>query len=500
MLIVLLASLSPLGAAANAAGSFVSSGPVSFEGAHDLTLTALSAVLDRGAEDTSLVLLASRLTVSVYEIQYAQVPLPGSPLVQTHPLENRTWESEAGEIVMERRQTGFIGIYPEQGARLSIRAADEIMLHNRAAGSVSTASAGTSDQREFQTYMKYVPDRHIFTEVDGPLHYQGPGAVKALGPHVVIRSAHNETAIQTGEFSLSPTQIMRRWVYVSFVDGEATMQSASQDVEVAARAGEVTWDGTAHLSRAQGHLQTEGRLFSAQGEDIRVSGSFKADLLLRGNRLVLANLGGDLRGTTLSGAPLARPPLIDEKAVYAFPLAALAVSVVVCGFLVYRHRTLPRSPQPAPAPQAPTTLREQVDAAEEEGRWEDVVRLVGDARKLSVISPLLLLQEATARREMNDVEAALGSYEEAAALLPGWNGTADYWAALLCAEHERWEEAMAFLQRALARDPGLCAEVESTPEFAPLKQNPEFMALIIEALERMYDENPPDADGTRWYR
>lgn len=143
----------------------------------------------------------------------------------------------------------------------------------------------------------------------------------------------------------------------------------------------------------------------------------------------------------------------------------------------------------------PRKLFEALEA-DQDGRSEDALRLVREARQVEPTDHELALHEATFLWNLGRTEESLMAYAEAARLAPPTSGTASYWHAVRLARLDRDDEGLKCLIEALAREPTLIGEITHDELFARWNNDPAYEAAIEEAVWRALDQ---EADPAKRY-
>jgi tetratricopeptide (TPR) repeat protein len=106
----------------------------------------------------------------------------------------------------------------------------------------------------------------------------------------------------------------------------------------------------------------------------------------------------------------------------------------------------------------------------------------------------LAMWEALCHRHAGDFERAIAVMEEAALLAPETSGEPDYYIASFFMERTPPDprQAIAHLERALRREPGLWEPVDLDHTFDPLGGDEKFEAMLSEATQRARTQAPSD--------
>lgn len=126
--------------------------------------------------------------------------------------------------------------------------------------------------------------------------------------------------------------------------------------------------------------------------------------------------------------------------------------------------------------------------ADEDGRGEDPMRLVREARQAEPANHELALHEATFLWNLGQVELALAAYTEAGRLSPASSGMAHHWLAVRLARLGRDEEALASVVEALKREPTLIGEIDHDQLFERWKEDLTYQEALEVAFWRALDE------------
>lgn len=131
--------------------------------------------------------------------------------------------------------------------------------------------------------------------------------------------------------------------------------------------------------------------------------------------------------------------------------------------------------------------------ADEDGRSEDALRLVREARQAEPTNHELALHEATFRWNLGQADSAIAAYVEAGRLSPASSGMAHHWLAVRLARLGRDEEALASVVEALKREPTLIGEIDHDQLFERWKDDPTYQEALEVAFWRALDEEADPA-------
>ena len=386
------------------------------------------------------------------------------------------------------------------------------------------ASFISHDDREYsatEPSMEYF--QHRF---DGDhLQFRGPAALtcngalslKVLGADVVIRSEENESRITTGRVGDAPTGGTYRWVYLELEGAEVRLSAPGSDVRSGGdRASGVTWTGLATFETTGGQLvSADGLLYEGAGRTDLVGSFSSAMYPLDGAEGVarLADLGGDLRTTTLAASSVPAP---QPKGGMSVPLLALVGLAVVAAGSVVGWSRLRRHEKPlddvhdAPTLDAADAYLKAAETAIAEDNPEGALEAVmlgiemhtragaaceacaRGSHQTADLDYQLRLMAGALLEEVGRPWEALAMIENAASIAPEGDSDASYTATRLAASLGEVDRALTHLTLTLQADPALVAWAEEVPEDGPdplasIRHTPRFREIINHARDLLKD-------------
>lgn len=405
-------------------------------------------------------------------------------------------------------QLGYVAAVADHGSTWTISGSQPLSFESREETTLTSdrATAASASRPSDRFFVQHLRGAHVLAEGAGSVVLEGSGVLKIFGLPLILTSDENVSYFKTGRFQESPlAQVEYRWVYIEATEFRIETVSPLEWL-IASGQGSAQWNASFALDSLGGSLWTdEGRIDVRPGTGA-ISGSFSSSfvpLVVHGQCAIQMALLGDFDSTTYpygerTSAPRA-PPLAGSD---AFTSLMVALTVAGGGALLALHRIrAPRagrqdgaaavhpSAPPPPAIDAASlhdlTPELCVSLAETQVQmecWPRALHWITLARQMCPTSASIRATEAFVLGEMGQTEEALAAYEEASRLDPE-EGEHDLNAARLALRRGQPVDVVeAFVLRALARTPGLVAEVEPDDALTEaLGVRPAFRAAVVEA-------------------
>lgn len=509
--------LLPLAAGADVTGEFLVEGRVTLPAGADLEGAPLLGLL-RGANETRNVTLeAASARIHFLELRMAEPPVlrERAPGIQVD--EDHQWV-DVRDLRMEMTPSrdGYLGFYAGEGATLQLTASSSAGLEGKARSVITSLVAGGISGGPFETreyYQQIATGPHVLNSAAGELWYRGPGTLKVFGPDVQWSAAQGGGALSTGELDGSglDTHETVRWVVVEFADGTFHAESPSPWV-LATRDVSASWSGTTYFVPTTGEMSAGSSRYLASGSAARVGGALSGSfspIPSAGDDVKLGmSLSGDLASTSMRPQTVAPAPAGSSDRAW-LPILGVALATCVAGFsgglLLRRSRVRSARVVAAPAAAAvpeslPFTAEDCCDAgakAASEEDWAEAAKWFRRAHRLAPTSARICADLAFSLSQIGDVDEALVLFREASRLSS--DGEADFNGALAALQAGRpAEEVEEWLDRALARTPGLVLPLEADNDFHLLAGRPRFEAALRRAREHVSGRARGSGDAGRY--
>lgn len=421
----------------------------------------------------------------------------------------------------EASREGTLGIYPGPAALARLLSASAPVIEGRAethVGNQRDVSGGEADRSDFY-YEQNLRHPHLLVHAQGTLLYEGAGALKLMGPDVLVSSRDEPVfKLETGERRTGRTpdeaapavdEHVLRWAIVEFADARLEMATRSEWA-IAAKGVDADWRGPALFTPQEGFLNTPRGSYVVEGKPARLTGELSGRFLPRlsgGEVTTLLQVQGDVEHTTLRlvEGPLG-PRLMKDPDFQPLRLLVVAsvvgVGVMAGGVSWLRRHPLAVLPRRREAPHAeslPFTVEDCMAAAAEaadDEDWPRAAEWLVRVRRLAPTSARTCADLAHAYCQMGQWEEGLRMYDEASRL--SVDGEADFNAAVVALENGLpVEDVEERLVRALHRSPNYVVDVETDPSFAPLRGRPSFERIMREAWERADDVDASEGAPVR---
>lgn len=506
MLVVALLLL-PIASAGSASGSFLAAGHTRLPPGAQMRVEPLALLGDDASGLDELVVSAPRLRVHLFEVRYAvaRTPLQSVGVYTSNTSETYALQSAALHLSAPASE-GFVAAYARPGARATLVGASASDVAARAHGELSTAtgqppvSPDPFASREHSRQVVDVP--HAVATVPGALAYEGPLLLKVKGLRLAGSSSEGALVLDTrpeGDPDVAGERTTR-WAILEADDARVEARSRTP-WQMAWSEADASWQGMMTFSPLAGELRTDGAAYPASATIATLDGRFTGFLSAAqgdgGTPLTRLTLEGDVSRTTLS----ARSDGSILPAPRALPGVLLAGILVVAGAAglgfgtgaLYGRRKRPSAPAasvpiPVPAQVAlPFSAEDCCDAgakAASEEDWAAAAKWFARARSLAPTSARICADLAFSLSQIGDVDEALRHYAEASRL--STDGEADFNAALAALHGARpLDEVEHWLERALARTPGLVAPLEADDDFKVLHGRARYEDAVARAWARM---------------
>ena len=483
--------LAPLAHAVPGAGTFTTEGPTTvLDGAKTDAGGPLALYADTGSL-AGLQIECDNAKIHRFNQRFQPVQLAGLPRILVDVgYSEQTWHAEGLKVSFaEGDPTGFLGVYPDDAASLSLQAEGETTAEPRAESAVgsrlTTSDGATPSDLE---YFVHIRQTHLLLTAFGIATYGGGGDWKVNGPDIQLRTALNTTREETGLKEAANGELVWKWVVIEPA-GSCTAHVARATFEVAARDAHLAWDGAMRLSPVSGSLRTEHAVYVAGSRDVTLEGAFEATLspVNKGQKTRL-ELSGDLRSTSLLQQP-ARGATGGGSAVAwgVVLLGAVAVGAVggAAALTVSALRRRRAFPSASPAARA-QECRSRAEEHIRQERFSEAFEWYRRARLLSPGSVYLVSQEAFCLARMGRTMEAVALYAEANRMMPDDGDAAVNIARLLRGVKGQESEVEGWLREAIEKSPIIAYELDA--DFPEVAEKPEWQVLIREATERYEDE------------
>lgn len=484
--------------------------PVVGAASASIDLTVLSAVLPASAtaahtpiaffvrDSSSLLSLEGNLAsvqIAYFEKTETLVksdPLPGLRVENPGRVE-QTWSTDAAAIRLAGRQHGgILGADLSQDGVLLTSARDEATVAPRAPGSFPDGTVRTSARDDVPDYAYRILRAFLLHNVTGQVVYEGPGALKLIGPDIELITARNATRYETGVFPESDTQVRFKWLQIRFSTATVALVAVAP-MEVATAGFSFEVDGLVHANVIHGDVNVDGNPYRVDPGPKDFEGVFSGDARPDGGSSATLSLNGELRRTTMAAVPVPSAPGGGLGRSWLSPFAGMAIVATAGGALaVLQYRRLKHERLQSYV----EYCRSYAEWAAEAGNYTLAVEWLELAREHAPSSLDAAEELSLMYRKLGDLERAVALAEEVSAGSEEGDGNPPRFAAamhmeLAEAQPERaqyhLDAARVQIERALARDPDLARVIQSDPIFAPL-HGPEFDVMLSEAQRRADDE------------
>ena len=457
-----------------------------------------SAVMLGGASGLrNLDLSATRAVIHIYEKTYGGVSPVGT--VQLPRSDERSWTAQNATLrLIASENSGFVGFMSLGSGSTLLHPTQAFVLEHREAPVLSTAGAGNfatePESPAYPIFYHAATGDALYTRTPGSISHAGGGALKVLGPDLLVETAENSTQIATGESSLGAIRTFR-WAYILFEDGTLRLDSPVAPIEfVSSSSSRMEWNGTASLVAADGNVTLEKQRHVLSGPL-----SLTGDLVARvhpvpGSDTLRVILEGEFDATAF-GSSL-QPSASRGTNWWALTLGIATVASMGTAGLAWWQRRRSReriSKSASPGSWAADDCRAWAEVFEEIGDLSAALECLTAARQLMEKPTFALLQwEAGCLEALGRPEEAVERLKEALAADPTPREAVEAAIAVatIAPALNRPEEALAHLRLALMGDPAGALSfiqemsyVKSEDPFAPLRNRAEFRQLLREARE-----------------
>lgn len=480
----------------------------------DLEFRPIFAFHDNTSSLTDFVLRAPVAVGHYYEWRHVRTPGPlGLAYPESPEPTNRSVRFEDVEIRMRHdSRDGYLGFYPAPDVTSRLIYHDPTLVEVSTETGVQSGEKVAPEETPYESrqgYYMHAGGPHLTFEGPGLFLYEGSGALKIMGPDLLVRSKEGEFAYPTGETpaagaepagdpfadtALEPVQWTYQWLVLDFQD--ATIQiDATAPWAVAAPEIRAEWDGRVVFSAKEGEMTTgDARYVTTPSALARVDGRFLAHIapvVSDGAMGARMDLRGQLVDSNLRREDKPLSTLVAAPAsLVSWGLLVLGAVVGLGGSLTAGRWLLRRRSVGEEPPAQSFTVEECMQAANEAADEEDWPRVIVWLRRLRALAPTsarACADLAHALRQSGDPQGALDLYAEASRLSS--DGEADFNGAVLSLELGRsLDEVEDWLERALRRTPTFVVDVEGDPTFQRLRGRSRFDRLVADAWTRTEDE------------
>lgn len=402
-------------------------------------------------------LRAVRVEVWSFRNRFLEPQLPGANV--GIPLEVEASSYVLNDVAISLasgEHAGWFGVYRGPAA---LRVVGERSLEIGAATSSrigNSANDETTPDPRLHAYEHSRTREHLSIVAQGGLHAEGDLEMKIHGLDLRFEAKENRTTVATGIQRSGDAGAQfreERWLFLRIQDGEMQSNGSAQ-IEAAASATELAWNGMLSSGPAIGELSEHSATYSASTEPFTIRGDLSATAApapLAGALGLRLDLAGEMVATSMTRVAVDPATPSFSPGWFAGALAG-AVLVVVGAALISRRRQAERRLEV-------DDLVDLARLANENERYEDALSKLRAARAAAPKSATIAAEMAFALGRLGRTAEALELYEEASALSS--DGQADLDAALLLLQEGGDRSRIeALIVRALDRSPILLLELE----------------------------------------
>lgn len=461
----------------------------------------LLAALHQQTEDlTSFSLTASTIQVICVQVEYAYVPLPGSPILLK--VDEGGWnETFHGGVRVELgKEPGILGYHRlDEGiaAQATVSSSRVLKMETQGSSTIQSSEADVSrkDERNVPYYWDHVEGAHLLTQGAETLTVKGAGEYKVTGSDVIVHSNDRSRECKTGmEPGPTAAQAVRGWAILIVPDDAVLRVEAASPWLLALGTVHASWKGQASLLPIDGALEAKDGRYVADQHPHVLNGDFACTvvpIIAAGTGYARLTLNGDLVQTSM---PKEISPLqahLGQIITTGWALPGLVVAGILAvalgsfgATMVVRRRAA--VVDAAPALVVPYTVEDcEARGAEamEAGDWAGAEAWYERAHRLAPTSASVCCNLAFAMRQLGHFDGALTLLEEARRLEAA-DGEVEFQGALTALLANRPEDEVEdWLVRALDAGPEWLACVEADGEFDHLRGRVRFEAARRRALD-----------------
>jgi hypothetical protein len=498
--------LLPTAFAGSASGSFLAAGPTRLPAGAQLRVAPLAILADDAGGLGDLAIEAPRLRIHLFEARYVLVRTPLETVGAYVDNRSDTYELVGASLRLSGAPAeGFVAAYAREGAWATLVGAAPSAIAPSRRSDLSTARSEppvSADPFASREHARQVVDGpHALSMAPGSLTYEGPLLLKLKGLRLEGRSAAGAFVLDTRRDE-SPDAAGRATVRWAVLEAAEARMVARADTawQVAWREASASWRGEMSFLPLEGHLAAGGATYVAPGGPATVEGRFAGALGVEegpgGETLMRLTLDGDVARTTLAPRGAATFPVPRTGGLLVAVLAAVGVGGLgfTAGALFGRRRGSvspslagPVSIPVPPAVAMPFSAEDCCDAgakAASEEDWAGAAKWFTRARTLAPTSARVCADLGFSLSQIGDVEEALRMYAEASRL--SGDGEADFNGALAALHGARpMGEIEEWLERALARTPGLVVPLEADDDFRILHGRSRYEQAVGRAWQAL---------------
>lgn len=476
-------------------GAFVVQGPLRLPDGSLLNASpALAFLADSSALD-ALVMRLPQATLHYNELSYRVAHVPGQDPIYVR-VDTDKHSSTLHDVVVRLghgRHDGFLGFYPAPGAQLDLVASGTALVSSQNRTAAASAPYEHGDEGAASPiYLRDHRGTHVAVEAAGLLRYEGPGALKLVGPNVVVQSREMDRTFSTGphqDFGQPLHDARVRWVTLEFESGTIEMDSPSPWLVAAPRLS-AEWTGPVTFLAREGMWDSGDASYVTEGGTVTLDGALRATYSPQPGHVGFLRVGGRLdappTGLASVEVPGERAPRVAWE-----PLVGLAAVVALgAGGALLTRRSRARGgvasrgvallAAPPPSPNV-DECRRQAARCIDEDRWSDAALWLQRAHDMAPHDERLRADLAYALLQVGRPEEALHVLEEARdRLASGEAKLHGAHAALLAGRPHA--EVEAWLTAALDAEPSLVA---SLGPFEALIGSEGIARAIAQARQRL---------------
>lgn len=461
-----------------------------------------AALLANSTSLRNLGLVADHVAVHVFEKTYAGKSPVG--IVRLPMMSERSWEANNVTLRTIAVEEGFVGLSSSGAGSLSFRSTQGYATEARRSPTLSSAdwnsfAAGDPESPSLPVFVKAFNGEALYARAPGFVVYSGDGAIKVLGPDIILESAENSTRISTGRDSAQGVATTFRWAFIEFEGATVALDSPLSALELAAtEASRVSWNGAANLLVANGSITSDERTVPVHGAQALLGNLTGRVYPIPTSQNLRIVFDGDIDPSTLPSSAVTSRPTQGQGNLLLVVAVALGVGAAGTAGIILRRRRRVRGP--------PLTIQDCLDWA---SFFEDVVRdrqamleCVTAARRLMERPTFdILVWESSCLEGLGRLEEAIDALKAALETepTPSEGVEAHTSIAMLAVHLNRRDEFFSHIRLALMGDPsGTLSyidefrEVKEEDPFRPFRDDPEFRQLLREArtLARKTERGP----------
>jgi hypothetical protein len=223
-------------------------GPLALPGG-TADLYPLSSLLNDTTGLQSLTLETPLLRVTRYEYRILSVNAGPAPIQQTAEVHVSTYTlHDAHALLLSAQPEGWLGLYPQPSARLTLTPLGAYAIEPALSTETRNADGTTEHdpQPHVPAYARSDLGPHLRLTTAGTATFDGPHAMKMLGPDLIIHSAENTTTETTtrARTDAPATDSPLRWLFLEWDTGTLSFHTAAGLATTASSAA-LIWDGPA---------------------------------------------------------------------------------------------------------------------------------------------------------------------------------------------------------------------------------------------------------------